>query len=104
VYRNESSDDLLSELRGDNKPLWYYGTTFEFSPKRQSHQLSFFAAVGLKFGIPGKSGIMEDRDGNGITGVLTHYSEHASSVQNAALFDLPCGIDIPAFFLSFRIS
>jgi outer membrane protease len=102
VYQDESTDELLSELQWDIKPLFYYGSNFELLWGGK-----YFIALDLKFALPMESGIMEDRDWTGHTAELTHYSNHDVTANNATMFDLSLGFDVSTFldyFFSIRFS
>ncbi|MDR0641654.1 MAG: omptin family outer membrane protease [Treponema sp.] len=105
VYRNESSDKLLSQLFWDHKPLVYGGIKLEFAQRNPLAGLGVFSNLSIKFGIPMESGIMEDRDWMNMTGELTHYSRHDAHSKGALILDLAAGPSIPAGpFLAFRPS
>jgi outer membrane protease len=99
VYLNEDpdSDELVSELLWDVKPLWYFGTAFEFSKQKPARGRGFFTALDLQFGFPMDTGFMEDRDWLGPRGELTHFSRHDNRAGNAFMLDFSAGLDTPGF-------
>ena len=85
--------ELLSLLTWDMKPVFYYGFQMNFSPA--AHR-GFFANVSLKFGIPGFSGNMENRDWQSTeSDMLTDFSVHDNYTREMFLFDLAAGYSIP---------
>ncbi len=95
VYRTSSA--LLSELRWDMKPLFYWGSSVEFSRRDPASKPGFYAELGIKTGIPANTGFIEDRDWDLIFGELTHFSKHDNITNSALLFDASLGFSIPVF-------
>jgi outer membrane protease len=97
VYLDEDSDTYLSQLLWDMKPLFYAGSSLDFSQQNPLERPGFFTRVSLKFGIPGKTGTMEDRDWMNYTinDGLTHFSSHDNYTQGAFLLDLSLGLSFP---------
>jgi outer membrane protease len=95
VYGSNDSDRLVSQLLWNIKPLWYAGMGLEFSQKDPLAGLGFFGALSVKFGIPGRSGIMEDRDWLAAGGGLSHYSRHDSLNSGTLFLDLLAGLSVP---------
>jgi outer membrane protease len=95
VYRDSSSDDLLSQLLWDMKPLWYLGAALDFSQREPSKKWGGFATLSAKFGIPAETGSMEDRDWQAPGPELTNYSWHNNNTESAIILDLTGGINIP---------
>jgi outer membrane protease len=62
VYKYEDRDDYLSRLLWDLKPLFCLETGLEFSRARPQEAPGFLAKTAFRFGVPGLSGVMEDRD------------------------------------------
>jgi outer membrane protease len=107
VFRDESSDSLESELLWDLKPLWYAGTSLEFSREKRARRSGFFFSLSFMAGLPGKSGVMEDRDWLGPSGELTNYSRHDSEAGSAVITGFSAGLDVPpplGSVLAFRLS
>jgi outer membrane protease len=68
----------------------------DFSRQDPLEKIGFFGVLDLKFGIPGKTGVMEDRDwANMDNDQLTHFSSHDNYVKGALLLDLFAGVSIP---------
>ncbi|MDR1411475.1 MAG: omptin family outer membrane protease [Spirochaetaceae bacterium] len=87
VYK-DNSDKYLSELLWDMKPLLYYGSALSVRARPPSWSVSFYTNLSVKLGIPGRSGIIEDRDWmNPEKDYLTHFSSHDSYVEGAWFFD-----------------
>jgi outer membrane protease len=104
VYQSDDSDRLLSQLLWDVKPLSYTETGIEFFRKDPARKLSLFSAQSVKFGIPMKSGLMEDRDWLSPAGELSNYSRHNNLTGGAMILDLAAGLDVPAWdFLAIRL-
>jgi outer membrane protease len=94
VYKGSKSDKRLSELLWDMKPLFYWGAEFDFSLRAPMRRWGFFVNAVLQTGLPGKTGIMEDRDWVG-TEALTHFSSHDNYTDGAFFFDFSAGTSIP---------
>jgi outer membrane protease len=98
VYQDENSGDKLSQLLWDLKPLVYTGAGLRYH--RQSRGGGgFFAEAMVKLGIPGETGVMEDRDWMGLNAPqwLTHYSVHTNRTDWAVLFDGSLGLSFPVW-------
>jgi outer membrane protease len=95
VFYNSDSDRLTSQLLWDVKPLWYTGMNLEFSRKDPAAGPGIFSALSVKFGIPGNSGVMEDRDWLTPGGDLTNYSLHNNLSNGTMFLDLLTGLSAP---------
>jgi outer membrane protease len=105
VFGAGSSDELLSQLLWDIKPLYYGGLRLEFARKKPLEGFGLFSSLSFKFGFPMETGIMEDRDWTGPAGELTSYSRHDALNNGAVIVDLAAGPGIPAGpFLALRLS
>jgi outer membrane protease len=96
VFKN-NNDQFASQLLWDIKPLVYTGLSLDFSRRDPLEKTGFFGVLDLKFGIPGKTGIMEDRDWiYPDSDQLTHFSSHDNYVKKGTLLlDLFAGVSIP---------
>ena len=56
VYRDRSSNQYLSELLWDLKPLIYVGLAADFGPRDPFENHGFIAAASIRFGLPLRSG------------------------------------------------
>jgi outer membrane protease len=99
VYKYGGDDDTrYSELRWDLKPLYYLGAALDFSRTDPWERWGFFADLSFKYGLPRKTGIIEDRDWLANSGdFLTHYSRHDAYSQDALLSDVSLGFSFPFF-------
>jgi outer membrane protease len=99
VYKYGGDDDTyLSELRWDLKPLYYFGAALDFDRTDPWEKWGFFAGVSFKYGLPYKTGVMEDRDWKANSGdFLTHYSRHDAHSRDARLSDASLGLSFPFF-------
>jgi outer membrane protease len=95
VYQSAASDQLLSQLLWDLKPLWYGGIKMEFARRNPLAGFGFFSTLSMKFGFPMVTGIMEDRDWQGPAGEYTNYSRHDALSNGALILDLAAGPSIP---------
>jgi outer membrane protease len=95
VYKYPGEETYLSQLLWDIKPLWYLGTALDFSPIRPLEKWGFFTGLSLKFGFPGRTGIMEDRDWETQYDELTKYSRSDSYTNGAFLLDVSLGLSLP---------
>jgi outer membrane protease len=99
VYRGENSDDKLSELLWDMKPLVYAGVDINYNWRKPKNSWTFFSDVLMKFGFSGETGVMEDRDWASLyyPNFLTHYSVHDNKTENAFLVDINIGASFNIF-------
>jgi outer membrane protease len=89
VYRDSEGDDYLSTLLWDVKPMVYLGSALSFSRTDPLAALGVGADLSVKFGLPLKSGSIEDRDWmNSNPDVLTHYSTHAAFLRGGGAFPI----------------
>jgi len=89
---------LLSQLLWDMKPVFYYGFLMDFSPVRPAEKPRFFSGLSLKFGIPGRSGVMEDSDWMSKENAeLTNFSTHDNFTKEIFLLDFSAGVSFPFF-------
>lgn len=96
VYMNNTSDDIKSELLWDMKPLLYAGAAFDFSPADPMKRTGFFCGFSFKFGFPGKTGVIEDRDWLSTeNNALTHFSSHTNETKKLYWLEAGAGISIP---------
>ncbi|MDR1430352.1 MAG: omptin family outer membrane protease [Spirochaetaceae bacterium] len=101
VYHHAGSGDLKSRLDWELKPLVYFGMVLGVQSRERKTQGGFFSDIGLSTGFPLNSGTLEDRDWlNTEPGVLTHFSSHPSSTENALLLDYRLGLSLPAGYHS----
>jgi outer membrane protease len=99
VYRDTGSGDKLSQLLWEMKPLFYAGLDMNYNWLRPENRWGIFADALFKFGFPGKTGVMEDRDWIALyyPGFLTHYSVHDNETGSAVLIDADIGISFKIF-------
>jgi len=98
VYPTDTKAPLLSLLLWDVKPVFYYGLLMDFSPVRPVEKSGFFSELSLKFGIPGRSGVMEDKDWmSKVNTDLTNYSKHDNITKEIFLLDFKAGVLFPVF-------
>jgi len=98
VYPTDTKGDLLSLLLWDMKPVFYYGFLMDFSPVKPMERWSFFSGLSMKYGIPGPSGVMEDRDWMSKENAeLTHFSSHDNITKEIFLLDFSVGVSFPFF-------
>jgi hypothetical protein len=96
VYKYSGKDDYLSELLWDLKPLFYTGFALDLAKTNPWVSWGFLAGLSIKYGLPLKTGVMEDRDWmDDDQDYLTHYSRHDSYSQGALLTDLSLGLSFP---------
>jgi len=97
VYPGEQyKAPLLSELIWNMKPVFYYGLSLDFSQVNPRERWGFFTTLSLKSGIPGMSGIHENRDWQSVENAnLTNYSKHDNHTREMFLLDLRGGLSFP---------
>lgn len=92
----EIKADMLSQLLWDLKPVFYYGFLMELSPVRPMEKWRFFFDLSFKFSIPGRSGVMEDRDWESVENTgLTKFSSHDNIAKQLILIDFSAGVSFP---------
>jgi outer membrane protease len=73
----QNNSKYLSQLLWDYKPLLYVGLDMDFGPRFPWAHNGFHASLGLKYGLPLETGVIEDYDWLSNTGnYLTNYSRH----------------------------
>ena len=96
VYPANTKGELLSELRWDMKPVFYLGLQAEFGKKDMMSEAGFFSSLSFKIGIPGDSGVMEDRDWQSIeNSALTNFSSHTNKTRQFFSLDASIGATVP---------
>jgi outer membrane protease len=94
VYWDKTSKNKLSQLLWDLKPLVYAGLDIQYLWQKPERTWGLFARSSFKFGFPGETGIMEDRDWQSAATNprwLTDYSVHDNHTDTAFLLDLDVG-------------
>ncbi|MCL2174536.1 MAG: omptin family outer membrane protease [Treponema sp.] len=100
VYPVITKGELLSELIWDIKPVFYLGLKFDAGRRNIMEGLGVFASAAVKIGIPGDSGIMEDRDWQSvIDNALTNFSSHTNKTNEFFNVDVLIGMSIPLKYL-----
>jgi plasminogen activator len=99
VYRDSNVDDKLSQLLWHFKPMVYFGIDTRYNWRIPGTGWSIFADGIFKFGFPGSTGQMEDRDWMDArySNFLTHYSVHDNEIKNAVLIDANIGASFAIF-------
>jgi len=96
VYPTNTKGDLLSQLLWDMKPVFYYGLLMDFSPVKPLERWGFFSGLSMKYGIPGLSGVMEDRDWQSKENAeLTNFSSHDNITKEMFILDFSAGVSFP---------
>ncbi|MDR1306938.1 MAG: omptin family outer membrane protease [Treponema sp.] len=97
VYQDSASEDYLSELRWELKPLWYLGLKASFGPGDILRRWGISLELAVKAGLPMKTGTLEDRDWltSTVPGSLTHFSSHDNKTRAAVLADLDFAFSLP---------
>jgi outer membrane protease len=116
VYRNNNAKNYVSQLSWQLSPLFAVGFNLHYDWLRQSASgleglfSGIFTDVSFKYGIPGKTGMMEDRDWMmSQADWLTHLSLHDNETATVLLGDLDAGFSLKLYndfrlkaFLSYR--
>ena len=81
------------------KPLVYAGIDDHYNWQKPSNTWGIFADTAFKFGFPGKTGAMEDRDWADVkyADFLTHYSVSDNKTESAMLIDINAGATFTIF-------
>lgn len=97
---SENRGKYLSELIWEIKPLYYYGAYLDFGRIDLMKKPGFFASLSYKIGVPGDTGIMEDRDWRSMeNGALTNFSSHTNRTNEYYSLDAVIGSTFPVFSL-----
>jgi len=97
IYPTNTHVDLLSELTWEMKPVLYYGIQVDISRSNFISASGFFTSLSFRMGIPGVSGIHENRDWQSdVNNELTDFSSHTNKTKEFYLFDAAFGFSIPA--------
>ncbi|MDR2073269.1 MAG: omptin family outer membrane protease [Spirochaetaceae bacterium] len=113
VYKDATTKNYLSELRWEQKPLWYLGFDVFLGPRDPLQTWGFFLGSSFKAAIPMGTGLVEDRDWlsplnpPSAAGSLTHFSQHDNNTLGAFFVTFNTGFSVPLwkiFFLQLPIS
>jgi outer membrane protease len=92
VYRYPNRDLYTSELLWDLKPLFYAGLAADLGPANPFRQHGFIASLSFKYGLPLRTGIIENRDWlNHRIDHYTHYSRHEAHSRGAFFAGISAG-------------
>ncbi|MCL2800216.1 MAG: omptin family outer membrane protease [Treponema sp.] len=92
----QTKGELLSELIWDMKPIFYLGLNLEYGLENIMRSAGFFASLSFRAGIPGDSGVIENRDWmSQQNGNLTHFSSHTNNTREFFMLDAAIGASIP---------
>jgi outer membrane protease len=105
VYKSSGSDDYVSELQWNMKPLLYWKLDLELAPQKPMQRWGPFFGLGIKAGLPMETGDMEDRDWlkSKSPGSLTHFSSHDNHTKAAFLVNLGTGLSFPLRKVLFKV-
>jgi len=119
VYRSSSANSYMSQLTWPFTPLFYAGIDAGYSWQGPAYSGSVFQAIfsgfffdaNVKFGLPGETMMMEDRDWiRQPTWALSHYSVHDNKIESAMLAGVDLGKSIQLYnefrlgvFLSYNV-
>jgi hypothetical protein len=96
----ETKGELYSELIWDVKPVFYFGLHADFGLADIMSGIGFFSSLSFKAGIPGETGIMEDRDWkSAYNGALTNFSSHTNNTRKFFWLDINIGGSFPIKYL-----
>jgi outer membrane protease len=94
VYKYPNKGTHISQLLWDIKPLFYAGAEVEFGPRDPFARGGFTAGVSAQFGLPFRTGIMEDRDWLNYDydiDTLNYYSRHEAFSSGSFWTELSAG-------------
>jgi len=96
VYPVDTKGEYLSELIWEMNSVFYFDINIDFGRKNPMSALGFFASASFKLGIPGYSGIHQNRDWMSIENSnLTHFSSHKNMLRDFYRADASIGLSIP---------
>jgi len=102
VYPTDTKGEYLSELIWEMNPVFYLGMQLEFGLIDPMKKPGFFSSLSAKFGIPGKTGSMEDRDWQSTENSnLTNFSSHTNETRQFIWLDAMAGATLPVKSLFF---
>jgi outer membrane protease len=89
----------MSQLLWNIDHLIYAGLELDFSWQIPKNSWGLFSNISAKFGFPGETGVMEDRDwiDADYPNWLTHYSVHSNNTDRAVFIDAAIGASFPVF-------
>jgi len=100
VYPTKTKGEYLSELLWDMKPVFYLGLNVDYRRKNIMDRLGVFVSASVKIGIPGDTGIMEDRDWQSTeNNALTNFSSHTNKTNGFYCADVLVGMSVPLKYL-----
>jgi outer membrane protease len=96
VYDTPGQNKQLSRLDWGMEPLFYMGGRLDLSPSQPLEAWGLFFTLDMKFGVPGKTGTMEDRDWLALNhGNITNFSSHDNHTQKMIDLSLRGGASFP---------
>jgi outer membrane protease len=98
VYKDDTSDILLSQLIWEIKPLLLLGVSLDLNRRYPLEKSGFFVNLTSQFSVPLKTGLMEDRDWLAPGNRLSEFSSHDNYTHWAMFFDLSGGFSLPIKF------
>ena len=100
LYISQNMDYKASQLLWNMKPLIYASAELNYKFQLPVSNIRFFVNTQVKFGFPGNTGIMEDRDWTATPFYpdwLTHYSVQDNKTEKAILVDGKIGASFVVF-------
>lgn len=95
VYANTGSSSLLSQLVWPVEALFYQGSNLSYVSD-DFGRFGFFTDLSVKFGFPGLTGTVTDKDWiSPNNSFLTNFSAHDSHSESALLVDFKLGYSFP---------
>jgi len=96
VYPVYTKGEYLSELIWEMNPVFYFDLNIDFKRNDLMSAPGFFSSVSFKIGIPGYSGIHQNRDWMSTENSdLTHFSSHKNMLRDFYSADAVIGLSIP---------
>jgi outer membrane protease len=97
-YQGGRSDQYLSELQWEIKPLFLVHLNASLGPRKTYRRRAFFADLDVGIGVPAETGVMEDRDwlpNSTVPGSLSLFSSHENHTKIAVTAGGSSGISFP---------
>ncbi|MCL2276355.1 MAG: omptin family outer membrane protease [Treponema sp.] len=96
VYPVDTKADYLSELIWEMNSIFYFDLNIDFGKRDFMSSTGFFSSISFKLGIPGNSGIHQNRDWmSAENDNLTHFSSHKNTLRDFYWADVVIGLSIP---------
>jgi len=102
LYSDMQASKMVSQLLWDMMPVVYLGAEAVFAPANPTRVSGPYTRLAARFGLPGESGVMEDRDWMTASSSASHFSSHTNIAIGVTIFDAELGWNLPFGGLALR--